>query len=270
MGRLKVRQGKERVGFVPDFCYNRKRYSRIRKVCESQMETRKKKLPIGVEDFEKLRKEDFYYIDKTGMIKELLEHWAEVNLFTRPRRFGKSLNMSMLKHFFDLNGDKSLFEGLDISWETELCEAYMGIFPVISISLKGINAVSYEKACEMVGAMIRYEVRQFQYLLESDALTLHDKEELNRLLGEDVDEGTLCYSLKILSGLLSKHHRRKVVLLIDEYDVPLAKAFEQGYYDQMTVFIRIYLNRPLRPMKICSLQFLPGVCGFLRKVFLLA
>lgn len=222
-------------------------------MCESQMEMRKKKLPIGVEDFEKLRKEDFYYIDKTGMIKELLEHWAEVNLFTRPRRFGKSLNMSMLKHFFNLSGDKSLFEGLAISRETELCEAYMGKFPVISISLKGINAVSYEKACEMAGAMIRYEVRQFQYLLESDALTLHDKEELNRLLGEDVDEGTLCYSLKILSGLLFKHHRRKVVILIDEYDVPLAKAFEQGYYEQMTVFIRNLFEQTLKTNE--NLQF---------------
>ena len=210
------------------------------------MEAVKKKLPIGIEDFHEIRTEGFYYVDKTGLITELLENWGKVNLFTRPRRFGKSLNMSMLKCFFELDGDKTIFDGLRISEERALCETYMGKFPVISISLKGLNASSYETALEMAVPLIQSEVRKFQYLLESDRLTQRDKETFDRLLSENINEGTLCYSLNILSDLLFRHHDRKVVILIDEYDVPLAKAFEQGYYDQMVIFIRNLFEQTLK------------------------
>ena len=179
-----------------------------------------KKLPIGIENFEKLRKEDFYYIDKTGLIKELLNDWGEVNLFTRPRRFGKSLNMSMLKSFFELGSDKSIFDGLKISRETELCERYMGKFPVIAISLKGMNAECYEKALKMAAQSINEVARGLQYLLNSERLTQHDKDAFVSLLKEDMDEAVLSNSLKVLSELLKKHHDHSVILLIDEYDVP--------------------------------------------------
>ena len=136
----------------------------------------KKKLPIGIENFEKLRQYDFYYVDKTGLIKELLQNWGEVNLFTRPRRFGKSLNMSMLKYFFEIGSDPALFEGLEISKEKQLCEEYMGKFPVISISLKAINAGCYETAKEMAVQVIQEEARRLQYLLESDRLSQKEKD----------------------------------------------------------------------------------------------
>ena len=217
------------------------------------MEERKKKFPIGIEDFKEIQTEGFYYVDKTGFIQELLENWGKVNLFTRPRRFGKSLNMSMVKYFFDLNTDKSVFDGLKILKEKALCDTYMGKFPVISISLKSINALSYEKALEMAVPMFQHEIRKFQYLLESGQLTLYDKEMYEQLLSKDIQEGVLCYSLKALSDLLYKHHGRRTVILIDEYDVPLAKAFEQGYYDQMVLFIRNLFEQTLKTNE--SLQF---------------
>ena len=206
----------------------------------------KKKLPIGIEDFEKLRQYDFYYVDKTGLMKELLQNWGEVNLFTRPRRFGKSLNMSMLKYFFEIGSDPALFEGLEISKEKQLCEEYMGKFPVISISLKAINAGCYETAKEMAVQVIQEEARRLQYLLESDRLSQKEKDTFLKLFDDDVSEGMLCSSLRVFSELLQKHHGRKVVLLIDEYDVPLAKAFEQGYYDQMIVLIRNMFEQGLK------------------------
>ena len=206
----------------------------------------KKKLPIGIENFEKLRQYDFYYVDKTGLIKELLQNWGEVNLFTRPRRFGKSLNMSMLKYFFEIGSDPALFEGLEISKEKQLCEEYMGKFPVISISLKAINAGCYETAKEMAVQVIQEEARRLQYLLESDRLSQKEKDTFLKLFDDDVSEGMLCSSLRVFSELLQKHHGRKVVLLIDEYDVPLAKAFEQGYYDQMIVLIRNMFEQGLK------------------------
>ena len=206
----------------------------------------KKKLPIGIENFEKLRQYDFYYVDKTGLIKELLQNWGEVNLFTRPRRFGKSLNMSMLKYFFEIGSDPALFEGLEISKEKQLCEEYMGKFPVISISLKAINAGCYETAKEMAVQVIQEQARRLQYLLESDRLSQKEKNTFLKLFDDDVSEGMLCSSLRVFSELLQKHHGRKVVLLIDEYDVPLAKAFEQGYYDQMIVLIRNMFEQGLK------------------------
>ena len=218
----------------------------------------KKKLPIGIENFEKLQTEDFYYIDKTNLIKELLTGLAEVTLFTRPRRFGKSLNMSMLKYFFEPGTDKKLFSKLKISEETALCEEYMGKYPVISVSLKGMNAGNYEKALEMAVEVIRSEARRFQYLLDSERLTSYDKEAFIALLQEDMKEGTLCSSLKVLSELLEKHHGSKVILLIDEYDVPLAKAFERGYYDQMVLFIRNMFEYALKTNESLKFAVLTG------------
>ena len=218
----------------------------------------KKKLPIGIENFEKLQTEDFYYIDKTNLIKELLTGLAEVTLFTRPRRFGKSLNMSMLKYFFELGTDKKLFSKMKISEETALCEEYMGKYPVISVSLKGMNAGNYEKALEMAVEVIRSEARRFQYLLDSERLTSYDKEAFIALLQEDMKEGTLCSSLKVLSELLEKHHGSKVILLIDEYDVPLAKAFERGYYDPMVMFIRNMFEYALKTNESLKFAVLTG------------
>ncbi len=210
------------------------------------MEVRKKKLPIGIENFEEIRKEDFYYIDKTGLIAELLHNWGAVNLFTRPRRFGKTLNMSMLEHFFSLNGDKSIFDGLEISKEAELVEEYMGRYPVVSISLKGIEARTYETAYQMAVQSIIETVAKFYFLLDSERLNEHDKAEYRELLNKSMNEGMFGNSLRLLSGMLEKHYDAKVILLIDEYDVPLAKAFANGYYDQMISLIRSLLGQALK------------------------
>ena len=213
----------------------------------------KKKLPIGIENFEKMQLDKFYYVDKTYLIKELLDHWAEVTLFTRPRRFGKSLNMSMLRNFFDINGNQEIFNNLQVSQEKELCEEYMGKYPVVSISLKGINEQTYKKAIKMASQVIKGEVRKFQFLLDSKCLTEYDKQTYTELLETEADEDLLCSSLKILSELLEKHYGRKAILLIDEYDVPLAKAFERGYYEQMVIFIRNMFEYALKTND--SLQF---------------
>lgn len=213
----------------------------------------KKKLPIGIENFEKMQLDKFYYVDKTYLIKELLDHWAEVTLFTRPRRFGKSLNMSMLRNFFDINGNQEIFNNLQVSQEKELCEEYMGKYPVVSISLKGINEQTYKKAIKMASQVIKGEVRKFQFLLDSKCLTEYDKQTYTELLETEADEDLLCSSLKILSELLEKHYGRKAILLIDEYDVPLAKAFERGYYDQMVIFIHNMFEYALKTND--SLQF---------------
>ena len=222
------------------------------------MEMRKKKLPIGIENFEKLRSEEFYYIDKTGLIRELLNNWGEVNLFTRPRRFGKSLNMSMLEYFFSLDGDKSIFNGLDISKETVLCEEYMGKYPVISVSLKGIDARNYEMAFEMAIQIMKRVPAKVQYLLKSDALSEQDKAEYRKLLDDNMSEAVFCNSLRVLSELLEKHHGTKVILLIDEYDVPLAKAHEKGYYNQMISLIRNLLGETLKTNSSLKLAVLTG------------
>lgn len=222
------------------------------------MEARKKKLPIGIENFEEIQTKGFYYVDKTGLIKELLDNWGKVTLFTRPRRFGKSLNMSMLKCFFEPDGRKEIFEGTAISKEVSLCEKYMGKFPVISISLKGINAGSYETAREMAVSTVNLEAMKFQYLLDSENLTVFEREMFARLLRIDMNDGTLYSSLKVLSKLLEKHHNSKVVLLIDEYDVPLAKAFEHGYYDQMVILIRNLFEQALKTNDSLEFAVLTG------------
>lgn len=206
----------------------------------------KRKLPIGIENFEQIIKDDFYYVDKTGLISELLRNWGMVNLFTRPRRFGKSLNMSMLEHFFSVEGDKSIFDGLKISKDKKLCEEYMGKHPVISISLKGINAASYEAAFELTVKTIKGAVQKAGFLKMSDKLGEDEKKEYRAILDENMSEATLFWSLKKLSELLEKHYETKVILLIDEYDVPLAKAFENGYYDKMVFLIRNLLEQTLK------------------------
>ncbi len=222
------------------------------------MDVRKKKLPIGIENFGEIRKEDFYYIDKTGLIVELLHNWGAVNLFTRPRRFGKSLNMSMLEHFFSLDGDKSIFDGLEILKETALCEEYMGKYPVVSISLKGIDALNFERAFQMGARAVRRVASKVQYLLESDELSESDKLEYQSLLDSNMDESTFCDSLRILSEMLEKHHNTKVILLIDEYDVPLAKAHANGYYDQMISLIRSLLGEALKTNNSLKFAVLTG------------
>ncbi len=238
-------------------CGSAHKYRNWGKGCGS-METGKKRLPIGIENFKELQAENFYYVDKTGLIREFLNHLAEVSLFTRPRRFGKSLNMSMLKNFFELGGNHAYFGKLEISKETALCEMYMGKFPVILVSLKGANAGTYEKACAMAVQIINGEARRFQYLLDSGNLTTYDKQAFVSLLQPDMSEAVLCSSLKILSELLEKHHGRKVVLLIDEYDVPLAKAFERGYYDQMVIMIRNMFEHALKSNDSLKFAVLTG------------
>ena len=198
----------------------------------------KKRLPVGIENFEKIRRDGFYYVDKTDLIKELLENWGEVNLFTRPRRFGKTLNMSMFQCFFEIGCDKSLFDGMRIAEESTLCETYMGKFPVISISLKGIDAADYETARNLMVKVVNEEARRFQFLTESSRLTDTDKMLFGQLLQKEMDDETLFCSLRELTELLRKHYEKQVIVLIDEYDVPLAKANELGYYDEMVRLIR--------------------------------
>ena len=222
------------------------------------MEAKKKKLPIGIENFEEIRTKGYYYADKTGLIRELLDNRGKVTLFTRPRRFGKSLNMSMLKSFFEPDGRKEIFEGTAISKEVSLCEKYMGKFPVISISLKGVNAGSYETAYEMAGRVVNEEAGRRQYLLESAKLTQNDKEHFCELLKRNMNEAALFGSLRELSALLEKHHNSKVILLIDEYDVPLAKAFEHGYYDQMVILIRNLFEQALKTNDSLEFAVLTG------------
>ena len=211
----------------------------------------KKKLPIGIDGFEKIRTNDFYYADKTMFIKELLLNWGEVNLFTRPRRFGKSLNMSMLKCFFERGRDPSLFDGLKIAQEKELCEKYMGKFPVISISLKSVGGLQYEAAVTALRRVIGNEACRFGFLSESERLSQNDQELYSGLTAVKdgkytMPEDALIDSLKTLCQLLEKHYGQKVVLLIDEYDVPLDKAFQKGYYDEMVNLIRSLFDNGLK------------------------
>lgn len=223
--------------------------------------SRLKKLPIGIEDFEEMRTEDFYFVDKTALIRELLENWGKVNLFTRPRRFGKSLNMSMLKAFFEIGCRKELFEGLAIADEKQLCEKYMGQFPVISITLKGVEGLDYEEAFASMRNIIGKEAMRFRYLMDSEKLSDEEKGMYMQLirLGErqsgmfDMTTDVLESGLLTLSGLLCRHYNQKVIILIDEYDVPLDKANQNGYYEQMVNLIRKMFNNALKTNE--SLQF---------------
>lgn len=214
----------------------------------------RKKLPIGIDGFEKIRTNDFYYVDKTLFIKELVENWGEVNLFTRPRRFGKTLNMSMLKSFFEAGSDPALFEGLKIAEEKSLCEKYMGKFPVIFISLKSVAGLDFQTALTALKTVIGDEAGRFYFLSTSDNLTDDEKGAYAQLTEVGSSQGGIytmtdkvaAASLKTLSTLLSKHYGQKVILLIDEYDVPLDKAFQAGYYDEMVSLIRSLLGNVLK------------------------
>ncbi len=222
---------------------------------------RKVKLPIGIEDFEKLRTEGFYYVDKTGLITELLNNWGEVNLFTRPRRFGKSLNMSMLRAFFAYGCNPKIFEGLAIAGERELCDKYMGKFPVVSITLKGVEAKDYAGARAMMAFIIGNEALRFHFLSESNKLSELERKQYDQLTKIDeegrygfiMSEDVIKNSLLILTRLLRKHYGQKVVLLIDEYDVPLDKAQQFGYYEEMVSLVRNMLGQALKSND--SLQF---------------
>ncbi|MDR1700628.1 MAG: AAA family ATPase, partial [Lachnoclostridium sp.] len=213
-----------------------------------------KKLPIGIENFEEMQTEGFYYIDKTGLIKELLHSWGKVNLFTRPRRFGKSLNMNMLKSFFEIGCDPELFVGLEIAKEADLCKEYMGKFPVISISLKSVSGDDFEMARALMCTLVGEEALRFQFLLDSIKLSDSEKERYHKLItiGKSdqgnfvMSDDVLMASLRVLSGLLRKHYDQKVIILIDEYDVPLAKAFDKDYYDQMITLIRNMFEQALK------------------------
>ena len=212
------------------------------------------KLPIGIENFKEFSSEDFYYVDKTLFIKELLQNWGKVNLFTRPRRFGKSLNMSMLKYFFETGKDPKLFEGLKIMREKALCEKYMGKFPVISISLKSVDGRNFESASVALRTLIGNEAGRFDFLRNSANLSNDEKEAYAQLTEVGSSQGGVYTmtekmaeaSLQTLSQLLEKHYGQKVILLIDEYDVPLDKAFQGGYYDEMVSLIRNLLGNVLK------------------------
>ena len=214
--------------------------------------TEKKKLPIGIDIFEKMDREEFYYVDKTGMIEDLIQNRSEVNLFTRPRRFGKSLNMSMLKAFFEIGGDPGLFKGLKISTNKELCEKYMGQFPVISISLKSVEGLDFEAAKKALKDILGEEAGRFYFLTQSSELTNEEIESYKALLrvGETGDflmsDTAMEKALLRLSLLLHKHYGKKVILLIDEYDVPLDKAFQYGYYDEMVSLLRNMFGNALK------------------------
>ena len=204
----------------------------------------KVRLPMGIESFKEIRRQKFYYVDKTALIRELLENWGKVTLFTRPRRFGKTLNMSMLRCFFEIGSDKALFDGLEISKEKQLCEEYQGKFPVISITLKGATGRTFDEAKSMLRNIVGTEAMRFQFLMKSENLTQIERKQYEKLLALNDDgefamsDVLLKSSLYTLSQLLRKHYEQDVIMLIDEYDVPLDKAYQSGYYDDMVDLIQ--------------------------------
>lgn len=217
-----------------------------------------KKIPVGIENFQDMRKFNFYYIDKTNLIEQLLDNWSKVTLFTRPRRFGKTLNMSMLRSFFELGTDKSLFDGLYISKNKELCEEHMGKYPVIFFSLKSVEGLKFENARYRIIEMIGREAQRYEFLAESDKLSENEKAQYKALIALDngkytMDDDILISGIQMLSHLLYKHYGQKTVILIDEYDVPLDKAFENGYYKEMVSLIRGIFGMALKTND--SLQF---------------
>ena len=220
------------------------------------MESRK--LPVGIENFEEIRTEGFYYVDKTGLIRDLLNNWGKVNLFTRPRRFGKTLNMSMLKSFFEIGADRTLFDGLAISRETALCEAYMGRFPVVFVSLKGVDGLTFEEAYGMLRRILRSEFSRLGFLKQSERIAEDDKRPFERFLKEQDTLDDVQESLKMLSSLLYQHYGQKTILLIDEYDVPLDKAFQHGYYKEMVALIRGLFGQALKTNDYLQFAVLTG------------
>ena len=213
-------------------------------------------LPVGIENFEEIRQLGFYYIDKTRLIEQLLQGWGKVTLFTRPRRFGKTLNMSMLKSFFEIGTDKSLFEGLYISGNKELCDEYMGKYPVIFLSLKGVDGLDFTAARRMLSAILKNELDRHYYLKTSDALTDEDRTLFTKMLQGSYDN--IEDSIRMLSQLLYKHYAQKAVILIDEYDVPLDKAFQNGYYKEMVSLIRGLFGQALKTNEFLQFAVLTG------------
>ena len=224
----------------------------------------KRKLPMGIENFREMRTGEFYYIDKTGLIKTLLENPGKVNLFTRPRRFGKTLNMSMLKYFFEIGNDSTIFDGLEIAGEKELCEKYMGKFPVISITLKGATGQNFEEARVMLRRIIGKEALRFQFLMQSDRLTETDRDQYRALIAMDttgaftMSNELLKDSLLTLSQLLQRHYGQNVVMLIDEYDVPLDKAYQSGYYDSMVELVKVLFGNAFKTNDSLEFAVLTG------------
>ena len=213
-------------------------------------------LPVGIENFEEIRQLGFYYIDKTRLIEQLLQGWGKVTLFTRPRRFGKTLNMSMLKSFFEIGTDKSLFDGLYISGNKELCDEYMGKYPVIFLSLKGVDGLDFTTARRMLCAILKNELNRHYYLKTSDALTDEDRTLFTKML-QGIDDN-IEDSIRMLSQLLYKHYDQKTVILIDEYDVPLDKAFQNGYYKEMVSLIRGLFGQALKTNEFLQFAVLTG------------
>ena len=221
------------------------------------------KLPVGVDRFEKICRDEFYYVDKTKLIEQILENGVEVNLFTRPRRFGKTLNMSMLKCFFELGTDKTLFDGLYIVQNKKICEEYLGQFPVIFLTLKGVDGLTYARARYAFMDVIGNEARRFYFLLESDKLNDKDKEDYRALIDTSagkytMDEETFAASLKKLSELLYKHYGKQTIIIIDEYDVPLDKAFQNGYYREMVTLVRGLFGNALKTNEYLKFAVLTG------------
>ena len=221
------------------------------------------KLPVGIDDFRKLRESAFYYVDKTRLIEQLLLNWSEVTLFTRPRRFGKTLNMSMLKSFFEIGTDKSLFDGLYISGNKELCDEYMGKYPVIFLSFKGVEGLTYDEAFDAFVRVIGKEISRVSFLADSDKLTMLEREQYKGLT--IIEDGSFVFSkdklissLQLLSQMLYKHYGQKVVILIDEYDVPLDKAFQNGYYKEMISLIRGLFGQALKTNEFLQFAVLTG------------
>ena len=224
----------------------------------------KRKLPMGIENFREMRTGGFYYVDKTGLIKTLLENPGKVSLFTRPRRFGKTLNMSMLKYFFEIGNDSTIFDGLEIAGEKELCEKYMGKFPVISITLKGATGQNFEEARVMLRRIIGKEALRFQFLMQSDRLTETDRLQYRALIAMDttgaftMSNELLKDSLLTLSQLLQRHYGQNVVMLIDEYDVPLDKAYQSGYYDSMVELVKVLFGNAFKTNDSLEFAVLTG------------
>lgn len=221
------------------------------------------KLPVGIEDFQEIRRNGFYYIDKTGLIEQLLDSWGKVNLFTRPRRFGKSLNMSMLRYFFEIGTDMTLFNGLHILQRKDLCDEYMGRFPVVFLTLKGVDGLTFEKAKNKLIKIVALEAERFIFLKNSDKLTDNEKQRYCALVqmqdGKYVmDEDTLESALQTLSELLYRHYGQKVVILVDEYDVPLDKAYQNGYYKEMVSMIRSLFGEALKTNEFLQFAVLTG------------
>ena len=214
------------------------------------------KLPVGIENFEDIRKSGFYYIDKTMLIEQTLNNWSKVTLFTRPRRFGKTLGMSMLRSFFEIGTDKSLFDGLYISQNKSLCDEHMGKYPVIFLTLKGVEGLTFTKAKSMLSEIIKDEADRHYILNSSEALTSVDKEAFMKILTGN--EKNIENSLKTLSRLLYKHYGKKVVILIDEYDVPLDKAYQNGYYHEMVSLIRGLFGQALKTNDYLQFAILTG------------